>query len=71
MVVRLSKALIVTGLGDPHFLYRITDVGEVASFTALYPPRSFLVIISVRSRVGPRDILRLEGLGQVKHPLTS
>jgi hypothetical protein len=34
------------------------------------PPGRFLVLISVRSRVDPRAIVRLEGLGQLKNPMT-
>jgi hypothetical protein len=35
------------------------------------PPRKFLVLISVRGRVDPRDIVRLESLGQFKNPIIS
>jgi hypothetical protein len=35
------------------------------------PPERFLVLISVRALVDPRDIVQLEGLGQLKNPTTS
>jgi hypothetical protein len=35
------------------------------------PPGRFLVPISVRGSVDPRAIVRLEGLGEVKNPMTS
>jgi hypothetical protein len=35
------------------------------------PPRKFLVLISVRGWVEHRAIVRLEGLGQLKNPMTS
>jgi hypothetical protein len=35
------------------------------------PPGRFLVLISVRDLVDPRDIVRLEGLDQMKNPVTS
>jgi hypothetical protein len=34
------------------------------------PPGRFLVLISVRGRVNPRAIVRLEGIGQLKNPVT-
>jgi hypothetical protein len=34
-------------------------------------PGRFLVLISVRDSVDPRAIVRLEGLGQLKNPVTS
>jgi hypothetical protein len=37
----------------------------------LYLPGRFLVLTSVRGWVDPRAIVRLEGLGQPKNPLTS
>jgi hypothetical protein len=38
---------------------------------ALYPPWRFLVLISVRGWVDSRAIVWLEGLGQLKDPITS
>jgi hypothetical protein len=35
------------------------------------PPKTFLVLNSVRGWVDPRAIVRLEGLGQLKNPVTS
>jgi hypothetical protein len=35
------------------------------------PPGRFLVFISVRGCVNLRDIVRQEGLGQLKNPMTS
>jgi hypothetical protein len=35
------------------------------------PPGRFLVVISIRGCVDPRDIMRLEGSGQLKNPVTS
>jgi hypothetical protein len=35
------------------------------------PPGRFLVLISVRSWVDPKAIVRLEGISQLKNPLTS
>jgi hypothetical protein len=41
------------------------------SAPTLYPPGRFLVLISVRGRVDPRAIVRLEGLGQLKKSTSS
>jgi hypothetical protein len=38
---------------------------------ALFPPGSFLVLISIRGWVDPRAIVRLEGLRKLKNPMTS
>jgi hypothetical protein len=34
------------------------------------PPGRFLVLVSVTGCVDPRTIVRLEGLGQLKNPMT-
>jgi hypothetical protein len=34
------------------------------------PPGRFLVLISVRGLIDPRTIVRLEGLGRLKSPIT-
>jgi hypothetical protein len=84
MQIIYGKAIPVTGHEDrqscetsrlPHFLdNRLTDGGEVVSLTRrppFTPPGRFLVLISVRGWVDPRAIVRLEGLGQLKNPMTS
>jgi hypothetical protein len=38
---------------------------------ALFPPGRFLLLISVRGWVDPRAIVRPEGVGQLKNPMTS
>jgi hypothetical protein len=58
----------------PHYLdNRLSDGGEVASLMRRppLPPRSILVLIYVRGLVDPRAIVRLEGLGLLKIPMTS
>jgi hypothetical protein len=78
-----GKAISVTGRGGPwrcetlrlpHYLdSRLTDGGEVTLTCRWLPsaPGRFLVLISVRGRVGPRAIVRLEEFGQLKNPATS
>jgi hypothetical protein len=78
-----GKAIRVTGRGGPwgceksrlpySLANRLTDGGEVSltrrpPFT---PHGRFLVLISVRGWVDPRAIVRLEGIGQFKNPVTS
>jgi hypothetical protein len=57
-------------LRPPHFLDSgLTDGGEVdrtSAPAALYLTGRFLVLISVRGRVDPRAIVRLEGSGELK-----
>jgi hypothetical protein len=75
----LSQAVethtVVRRWSSPHFLdNRLTDGGEVVSLRAGRPPftpRRFLVLLSVRGWVNPRDIVRLQGLDQLKNPITS
>jgi hypothetical protein len=53
---------------------RLTDGGKVVSLTRrspFIPPGEFLVLISVGGWVHPRAIMQLEGLGQLKNPMTS
>jgi hypothetical protein len=38
---------------------------------ALYTPGRFVVLISVKGTVDPRAIVGLEGLDQLKNPITS
>jgi hypothetical protein len=47
---------------------RLTDGGKVVS---LYLPGRFLALVFVKGLVDPRAIVRLEGLGQLKNPVTS
>jgi hypothetical protein len=58
----------------PHLLdNRLRDGGKAPSLTPWQPftPRRFLVLISVSSWVDPSAIVRLEGLGHLKNPITS
>jgi hypothetical protein len=76
------KFISVRGCGGPqgyeksrisHFVNnRLTDGGEVClKRQSSLPTGRFLVLISVRGCVDPRAIVRLEGLGQLKNPMTS
>jgi hypothetical protein len=76
-----GKAIPVTGRGGPqgcktsgipHFLEnRPTDGGEVVSLMHRSPFTRFLVLFPVRGWVNPRATVWLEGLGQLKNPMTS
>jgi hypothetical protein len=37
----------------------------------LLPPEKFLVLIRIRSSVGPRAMVRLEGIDELKNPMAS
>jgi hypothetical protein len=81
--VKKCKAIHVTGLGGhrvvrhrgSHIFWIIGSQMVVGcqpyALAALYSPGRFLVLISVRGWVDPRAIVRLEGLGQLKNPMTS
>jgi hypothetical protein len=60
------RSLKISGLEVPNI------GGEVLSLSAVFPlrPGRFLVLISVRGWVDPEVIVRLEGLGQLKNPVT-
>jgi hypothetical protein len=78
-----GKDMPVTGRGAPdgcetsrlpHFLdNRLTDGGESVRLTRSHPlpPRRFLILISIRSWVDPRAIVRLEELGKFEFPMTT
>jgi hypothetical protein len=60
-------------LRPPHFLdNRLTDDGEIVSLMLRRPllPGRFLVLISVGGSIDPKATVRLEGLGQLKSPMT-
>jgi hypothetical protein len=79
-----SKAIPVTGregpqgcetLRLPHFLdNRLTDGGEVVSLMRrppVTPQEDFWYSFLLETESKTRDIVRLEGLGQLKNPMTS
>jgi hypothetical protein len=80
-----NETIPVRGRGDPqgcdtsrlpHFLDKSThrwrwDCQPYSPTGYPLPPGRFLVLISVRSWVDPRVIVRLEELGQLKNPVTS
>jgi hypothetical protein len=54
-----------------HFLdSRLTDGCEVVSLTNPLSPGRFLVLISVRNSVESRATVGLEGIGQLRNPMT-
>jgi hypothetical protein len=84
VVAKKDRAIPVTGRGGlwdceasklPHFsrqsAHRWRWSCQPYVPAALYLPRRFLVLLSVRGWVDPRAIVRLEGLGKLKNPMTS
>jgi hypothetical protein len=74
-LLQAMKAQRVVRRRGSHIFYTIVSQMAVR-LSALragrpLPPRRFLVLISVRGRVDPRAIVRLEGLGKLKNPMTS
>jgi hypothetical protein len=54
-----------------HSAHRCRQGCQPYAPAAFYPPRKFLVLISVRDWVDPRAILRLEELGKLKKSTSS
>jgi hypothetical protein len=58
----------VENLYSRQWAHRWREVISLAPI-ALYSLEIFLVLISVRSSLDPKAVVRLEGLGQLKNPM--
>jgi hypothetical protein len=76
-VIGKGKTIPVKGRGGPEVLIFSRQLAHRWQWgcqpyapATLYTPGRFLVLISVKGWVNPRVIVWLEGLGQLKNPLT-